>query len=527
MIKKANDWTFAFVLSLPMVAFFLGYLLNHPVDLIPTGFIQPDNVSYVAYAKQYNDANQFQLFYSNPFDIDSPAIYFQPQTLLFALFLKLGVSPGNILIPFTIICSVICFRLVIAIYDFLMPEKQFRKFHIWLLSWGGGMLVLAGIAVTPIKEGTVSLNDVFFLDPAQGWWGLNFGRSLFFSCEAYYHAIFLGCVYSLLRKNWKLSLVLMFILSVSHPFTGLELATIVLAWCFMEFMAGNRRLIPFWFLAASAAVVAFHVYYYLFYLDQFADHHSVSQQYTLNWKLRFFHMLPAYVFAGALAISSFYFQSAKRFFRSPSNRLFFCWFLMAFLLSNHELFMEAKQPVHFTRGYIWTSLFLLGIPALTKITPYFKKKFGISGLIVLALFFFVDNLTWVSLNILSRPQQTSTGYISTEQKQVLDLLEQHGSNQTTIVSSDQTIGFLTTVNTSAYPWYSHPYTTPFAERKKQIQNNFFVNGHLDSVFTQRLVIFVLKESDTVALKALEQMKKEFIIRHKPYVLIKNIPGISK
>ena len=35
-------------LTLPMLVFFAGYLFRHNPDLIPTGFIQYDNVSYVA-----------------------------------------------------------------------------------------------------------------------------------------------------------------------------------------------------------------------------------------------------------------------------------------------------------------------------------------------------------------------------------------------------------------------------------------------------------------------------------------------
>ncbi|HRF17937.1 MAG TPA: hypothetical protein PK977_07205, partial [Chitinophagaceae bacterium] len=100
MIKTRN-WLFALLLTTPMLVFFLGYLFNHTKELKPTGFIQYDNISYVAYAKQYLDSEKGSIFFSNPFnDNDNyQPIYFQTQTLLFAGFLKMGIIPGWILIP--------------------------------------------------------------------------------------------------------------------------------------------------------------------------------------------------------------------------------------------------------------------------------------------------------------------------------------------------------------------------------------------------------------------------------------------
>ena len=72
-------WLFAFLLTAPMVYFFLSYYFNHPSALQPTGFIQYDNVSYVAYAKQYPEENWNSIFYTNPFNEsrNHPKIYFQ------------------------------------------------------------------------------------------------------------------------------------------------------------------------------------------------------------------------------------------------------------------------------------------------------------------------------------------------------------------------------------------------------------------------------------------------------------------
>lgn len=492
MQQKKNSWWFSLLLLLPMVLFFLGYLFNHADYLQPTGFIQYDNVSYIAFAKQYLDSDQNHLFYSNPFNDSAnyTPIYFQVQTVFFAFLLKIGVPPGWILIPFTLLCSFFCFRILIAIYDHLIPISKFRTLHICFLSWGGGLLFLSGLLAQAFipTEGDSLLMRGFVLDPELGWWGLNFGRSLFFSSEAYYHLLFIGCIYSLLRKNWKLAFFLLLLTSLSHPFTGIELICIVCFWCTIEWFFTKQKS-HILLLIGSIILLISHVYYYLIHLNQFPDHLSVSHQYSLNWRLRFFSMIPAYSIVGLLAISSIYLSSVKKFFTNANNRLFGCWFLVAFILANHEIFMDAKQPIHFTRGYIWTSLFLLGLPAL----QHFSKtilNFSKVGFALFALLFFSDNLSWILNNMLSKATKSSATYITKEQHTILTFLSYKTGSNTLLISNDKTISYLSTVYTKAYPWLSHPFTTPFVNRKREALE-MLKKGHLDATWKGRNTVFIL------------------------------------
>lgn len=501
----------ALLLSIPMLLFFTGYVFNHSSDIQPTGFIQYDNVSYIAYAKQYIDADTFHLQYSNPFNESGSykPIYFQPQTIFFALLLKLGIPPGRILIPFTIICSLICFVLLIRIYDLIMPDKKFRTFNTWLFAWGGGLLAVAGFIAL------YALGRKEHIDPESGWWGLNFGRSLFFTCEAYYHALFLGSIYLIIKRKYFGAAILMFILSLSHPFTGLELAAIVCAWCVFEFLFRKKE-IPIWFCISSIVILCFHLYYYLVYLEQFADHRSVSEQYTLTWRLGIYRILPAYFIVGALTIVSIYKKSIKGFFEIRSNRIFLCWFIVAFLLANHEVFMKARQPIHFTRGYIWTSLFLLGIPALQLLNKYLQRKAGIVALAIFSLVFFFDNFLWISQNSLSKANEPYATHITTEQKEIFTNLNGTANQKSLIVSSDNTMAYLSSVYTKAYPWYSHPYTTPFAKMKLEIQDRFFNKGVFDTGWIRRDIYFILQQKDTFALSSLKKLSVEKILETNQY-----------
>jgi hypothetical protein len=68
----------------------------------------------------------------------------------------------------------------------------------------------------------------------RGSGSLNLGRNMIYPTEAFYHALFLASIVCILRNRLALALALAFLLSVSHPFTGLELLAILLAWSFVE-----------------------------------------------------------------------------------------------------------------------------------------------------------------------------------------------------------------------------------------------------------------------------------------------------
>ncbi len=503
MKKKGRNWLFALMLTTPMVVFFLGYLLNHDASLNPTGFIQYDNVSYIAYARQYTELGHSSIFYNNPFNDSAnyPAIYFQPQTLLFALLLQLGVSPGWILIPFTLLCSLLCFRLLIGIYDHLVPASRYRIICISLLAWGGGLLAFSGFLAKTIL-GTATVPDIFHLDPGAGWWGLNLGRSLFFSCEAWYHLLFLAVIFCLLKQKWRLATYTCLILSLSHPFTGLELLSVLAAWVCLEKFAFANKKIPTWFVAATLLLLCFHIYYYLWHLPRYGDHRSVSSQYELNWRLRFFSMIPAYCLAAAFAVFSVWkIKTGTSWLQKPANRLLLTWFIVAFALANHELFIKARQPIHFTRGYIWTSLMLIGLPALQLL---FEKCRGTMVKKTVAAFFVLlllsDNLLWIGLNTAGKATMASIKHIDKDQQAILDKIDETADTKTLIISRDEVIPYLATIYTNAYSWVSHPFTTPFVEEKKKAIDLFIETGAIDPAWKNRKIIFLFSKNDAAEMK---------------------------
>lgn len=503
MSKSKQNWLFALALTIPMILFYAAFYLNHSSSLISTGFVAYDNVSYVANAKQYLDGDKFSLLYSNPLNESGnyPPIYFQPQTLILAFLLWLGLAPGFTIVFLNWLGTLLSFRIAISIYDHLYTNSSHRKLFISLFCWGGGLLALAGLPIALTQStGNLDLFDrIFFIDPASGWWGLNFGRGHFISTEGYFHFLFLAGILCILKRKWNLCLIVSLVLSLSHPFTGIEYLAIVLAWSsFEKFIAKNRD-IPWKFLIGISLILAFHIFYYLFYLNRFPEHRSVSEQYSLNWRLRFFNMIPAYCLVGAFAIAGFI-KLKNSLFSNATTRLFFTWFFITFLLANHELFMKPMQPLHFTRGYVWASLFLLGLPALHDLFYNEKlRKYPVVLLLFSALFF-SDNFLWIANNLRVRQTSPSVICITDEQKHLLYLIGKNSNNKTLIVGNDEVLVYMSTVYTKAYPWISHPFTTPFVSKKEKVYSDFIKRGIIDSSWKKRELIFVFHKNDSIELQ---------------------------
>jgi hypothetical protein len=510
--KESQKWCFAFFLSTPVLIYLFAHFFKHSDGIIPTGFLQYDNVSYAGNAQQLLSSKSTFLYANRLNDSDHyPHIYFQPQHLLLAALMKAGVSPGIALCLFTYIFSLIFFRVLLLVFDHLYPRSGHKKILMALFSWGGGLLALSGWFLFLIHQSPS--RDIFssslVLDPATGWWGLNLGRSLFFSMEAFYHVLFFTAIFCILKSKWIWTVLIAFLLSLSHPFTGMEFLLIVLFWVFIEKVCCKNASIPWNFLFAMLALSIFHVWLYLIHLNQFPEHNIVFQQYQLNWKLRFYNMLPAYCITATFAIlTAWRTRSIRSYISSVNTRLFLCWAAVALILANHELFIKGIQPLHFTRGYIWAPLFLLGIPAIEfSITDLLKNTWKRIVLAVGVILFLSDNINWIYLNtrnnILS---ESSVSFITPQQKEILNFLSKTTTTNTLIVGSDRIIPYLSTVYSPAYSWISHIYNTPFYADKLNLYNVYIQNGIVPQQWSGRDLLFLADKNNAGEMNRYNEYK---------------------
>jgi hypothetical protein len=512
------------ILTLPVLFFILHHYFNHSPELHPTGFTADENVLYMSYAHQYLDAEKFSFFYSNPFDGDpeSPKIYIQPINYLFALLMKWGADPGLCFSIFGLIMAFCCILMGAKIIQHLLPNNKYQPLVITLFTWGGGLTAFGGIIASRVLTGTPPsswIDGIYIADPANGWWGLNWGRVLFIPLEVYYHFLFLSTIYLVLKKKWRWSVVLALFLSISHPFTGIECLLILNGWLFYEkVICRNKEILyPFWICIIFVTLL--HIGYYLFYLPSVPAHKQLFTQYSVGWTYSFLIIIPAYCLVFALSIFAAYMgKPIKKFLAVSHHRFFLCWAIIAFLLSKHEWFIKPMQPIHFTRGYVWAGLFLLAISGTTWAISYLQKTKLRKVILLLCIAVFLsDNLLWVT-NLLKGTHTTEwEGFVLKETKDVFNYLNKNTTPQHLITSNSHIINYMSNVYTSANSWVSHPYNTPKREERINILKKFWETGIQPAEWINRKVVIIFDKRNPT-IKISPPLLQNKLMENKYYIV---------
>ena len=373
--------------------------------LVATGFIQFDQPEYLALAREYFDEG-FHFLYGNAYaSYDTPRIYFQPQFFLLGCFQQLGLDPGVTWVLFSIAGALFAAFVAVRFYrDVVGWRNPAEKLGLLCFFWGGGVLTLVGLVYAAIV-GKFNVPTILHFEPAPaGWWMLNFGRNLIYGpTEAYYHGVFLLSMLFLIRRRFGVAIALAALLSLSHPFTGIECSLIVAVYLFVERLLGDQA-VKSVYLASSVALFCMHVWYYLFFLNQFADHRAVLSQSELrgidaSWFYPATTFLPALFVVGILAAARLWrWPGFRQVLQSPRNRLFLIWFLIIFGFTQHYRVMRPIQPIHFAHGYDWTALFFLGAPLLISLLDRLLKlearPLRLAAVSAFLVLFLSDNIFW-------------------------------------------------------------------------------------------------------------------------------------
>jgi hypothetical protein len=493
------------------------------MGLQPTGFIIYDSAYYLANAREHFDGGPFTALYSNAFSYDyaSPRIYFQPLTFVLGALLDLTrADPGFVFALVGIFTAAICARAAIALFDqFGDRDQPGGSMSFVAFFWGGGLFVLAGTLLSLVApDARTHSFDVagwwWFVrvaDPAGGWWFLNLGRNLVLPTEALYHALFFGTIAAMVARRFRLAAVLIATLSISHPFTGLQLLAIVGAWSALEVIVLRSRVVPPWFLVCVAALAALHVGYYLWFLPRFPEHRELQRQWTLRWTLSFPQSLLAYGLVGVIALATL--GTPSRLRRAASewpNRLLLTWLIVSLALENHDLFVrEPVQPLHFTRGYSWVALFLLGLPTLGG---FFRRSresarrpvawLAIAALMVVLL---SDNAVWLGATTtqglglrLGRDLPADSlrqGFgLSRDEREVFTWMNTPQAAGRVVLSEDAELGYLLTAYTPLRSWRSHYANTPWSRERRAELEAFFQQGQVTAAWRTLPLLVVFRST---------------------------------
>lgn len=177
------------------------------------------------------------------------------------------------------------------------------------------------------------------------------------------------------KKAFASAVLLMVLLTISHPYSSIEILIIIFARASMEFFYVRSSSLRKKDYILIIAGLFFQLFYYGVWLRHFTVFRIISQQAALDWSYKVLHFLPAYCIVwllSFLAVKNL--PLLKKQFISPVNRLFFCWGLFAFLLSAHGFAIKPIQPLHYNRGYVYASFFLFSILGIFSIIEKIKRK---------------------------------------------------------------------------------------------------------------------------------------------------------
>jgi hypothetical protein len=486
---RASLWST--IALLPFLAFPLSHYVTFGADA--TGLTTYDLPYYAANARALVERGQGGL-YPNAFDHDpaAPAIYFHWLISLIAFLTRgLGVDPGLALQLVGVLAGWVASRLMFSLVETLLHERRWIVPLYLSTMWGGGLLVAASIA-TNIVQGQAIGHAVLAFDPGQGLWCLNFGRNLIMPTEAVYHALMIALWLSLLRGCWRAAAICLWLIVTTHPFTGAQALAIVGAYIAIDracaiqkartachgsvsrairdaILHGNRRDTgssaspPLSFIASSvAAALAFAGYYFAF-LPGYPQHRELQTTWTLGWTLTVPMILlaysPAAIAAGVAVTRDPLWRSRCRFLLTAAA--------VSFLLANHQLFMTPRQPIHFTRGYIWTPLWLAGLPVLAQLLTWgtqVQRRWPSVVVAALGVVVVSDNAGFLATSSV-HARDYGFGLNATE-RSAFNAISKLDPPRV-LLTDDERLGYLAAVYTPARPWFGHKYNTPrFDDRKR-------------------------------------------------------------
>ena len=441
---------------LPVVAgLYLPHFVGHADEA--TGFVWRKMAYYLAAGREiFERGNGFA--YPNPLDTDpnAPVIYSHWLVWLFGFGIKiLELDPVFVLLAVGLIFGLILTITTRLIVAEVWPQARFQVLLFYMTMWGGG-LICASQAAVNILKGRDPLLFLFRHDPGSGWWFLNWGRNLSFPTETAYHAVVALAWLAALRGRWTLAAAMTAVVAATHPWTGLELLAIMSAWWGLRLVVkpGRESLTYAGFTALT--MLCFLAYYFI-YLASFPSHIQLSDPWSMDWSLPAKTVVVAYGPVLALA--------AIRLWRdrqSLSHREYFLvvCFLVAAALALHDRVLPPVQPAHFTRGYVWTPLFLIALPllgdGLGRLRALCNRSSFVLAAAVLTVFVVSDNLAFFSRAVSMAGKQ---GVAFTASQRAM-LLWIDGEKLTGIIfCENEPLCNFTAAYTGLTPYHGHPFVS--------------------------------------------------------------------
>ena len=295
--------------------------------------------------------------------------------------------------------------------------------------------------------------------------------------------------------------MLVLYLVTSHVFTGAEILGIVSAWVFVEKFVLKRSDIPAYVLPALGGMAVLFAGYYLVFLPSIPEARSTADQWRLNWVYGWKSEIPAYLLVlSAVAYRVRSWGRLREFLADPTNRVLAIWAIGAFVLSNHDLLVhEPVQPVHFTRGYVWTPLFLMGMPTLLVVFEWLRERLGrfpaAAAVALVAALFLSDNILWYGGQVMRNERFGIQ--LTRDDRDLLGWLDgPENASRIVVTPRVSQISYAATVWTGLRAWHSHKYNTPYVGRRRAEVDTFYASGAAPVEWSDLPLLVVMWNQDS-------------------------------
>lgn len=440
------------------VVFSLG-IVAHAWFLPPTraylGFVQIDQPVYYACAREYFE-NGNGVFAANPYSCNPNA----PRQYSHLYFLLVGWLWRLTGISFSIIDGGV--RLLLGPMFLLLAARVFRMIHRWraganamlaVMLLGGGLAWLTAVFATGVdyfvgclsksKSGSF-LDFLWFLfmsefrtaEGGYGDWHVQLFRNLFYAPEVFYHFLFFGAVLQFLRSRWAAGCLMAFLAWWAHPYTGLELALICMAWLMVEWWRGDWSACrPLFILAAITTLFAF---YYGVLLPRDPEHRSVYEQMkAFPAVMLTSQIISAYGLLIPLSLLALVTPAFRAQWSRREVRLVVIWTVIALFLNYHDKiipWVEAVQPLHFSHGYLYVPLAILATYGLRVLLSLKGMRHALQRLpIWSAILLFVhlpDNMIWATRSVMFLPARSIVFAPPVQDMELLSALNEIPTHET-------------------------------------------------------------------------------------------------
>ena len=142
---------------------------------------------------------------------------------------------------------------------------------------------------------------------------------------------------------------------------------------------------------------------------------------------------------------------------SRTEQFLLCAIVVATGLAFHDRIIKPVQPLHFTRGYVWMPMFLIGLPVMIEWWNYVHRSGPRYATLLLTIAFATDNIVFSAVHSNRQLTMVDGFHLDSDERTLLTSL--HGQHGPVLLESAE-LNYLLPSYANARPWLGHQFNTP-------------------------------------------------------------------